>query len=563
MKLSRIKNTGLAAILTGMAVSLAAPDVSHAAMDRPVRLAAGLAQGVAAPHDARITVFKGLPYATAPVGDLRWRPPQAPATWQGVRTADHFGPECPQETRPDEQANMSEDCLYANVWTGAASADEKRPVLVWIYGGGFTNGAGSQPEFDGEGLARKGVIVVTFNYRMGALGFLATPELDMESGHDASGNYGLLDDIAMLKWVKANISAFGGDPDNVTIAGQSAGAGSCGFLAMSPLAKGLFGRAILESHARYPRDLELRYLSVSLRTKAAAEAAGQKFIADKGARSIADMRALPWQALIVSSGASDDTVYTGSTAKPPLFRPVIDGWVLPRGYQDTYDLGTQNDVFIIAGNNKDETGAVPETAFDMLRQPGANPFRPGMPHTSVTLKDYLAYAHEKFGAMAEAFMKLYPAATDQEAALANDAAARDNSRISTWLWGREWTKATSRPVFTYFWTHAPPGPGHDRRGAYHGSEINYVFNNLYATNKPWTDEDRRIADRMSSYWVNFIKTGNPNGPGPDGVNLPVWPQYDAHTPQVMALGDQWQAIPIADPAKIDFWTRFMNKQDAW
>ena len=222
------RSLGLLFALALAAPGLFAPGLARAAIDRPVKLDAGLIAGAASPRDPSISVFRGVPFAAPPVGRLRWRAPQPPAPWTGVRKADRFGPVCPQETRPGDTAAMSENCLYLNVWTGASSAAEKRPVLVWIYGGAFAMGAGSQPEFDGEGLARKGVIVVTFNYRMGSLGFLATPELDRESGHDASGNYGLLDDIAALQWVKRNIAAFGGDPDRVTIAGQSAGAGSCG-----------------------------------------------------------------------------------------------------------------------------------------------------------------------------------------------------------------------------------------------------------------------------------------------------------------------------------------------
>ncbi len=552
--MSNRKNIALltAALLLGVT----APISAYAAISGPVRITSGQLQGVEG-HDASVTVFKGIPYTAPPIGDLRWRAPQVSASWQGVRQAAQFGAICPQELRPDDKTTMSEDCLTANVWTTAASSKEKRPVLVWIYGGAFAAGSGSQNTFDGEGLARKGVVVVTFNYRLGALGFLATPELSQESGHKASGNYGLLDDIALLQWVKANIAAFGGDPDQVTIAGQSAGAGSCGFLSMSPLAKGLFKRAILESHARYSRDLELRYLSVSWRSLASAEAAGVQFSASRGAHSLSELRAMPWQNLIVSGNMPDESVYTGSPAKPPLFRPVVDGWVLPHDYSETYALGAQNNVSIITGNNKDETGAVPETAFAALRAPGQTP-RPGSPHVNVNLADFQSAAKAKFGDMADEFLKLYPASNDDAAALQNNAAARDNSRVSTYLWGTDWAKSVKLPVYTYFWTHAMPGPDRDRRGAFHGSEINYVFNNLYATDAPWTDEDRKIADTMSSYWVNFIKTGNPNGPG-----LSEWPVYETAKPRVMALGDQWGPIPVANNARLDFWKRFMSKQDAW
>ena len=522
---------------------------------------AGLVSG-APGRDPAVTVYKGIPYAAAPVGALRWRAPAPAPGWDGVRKADRFGPACPQPLPPHGPAQaMSEDCLTLNIWSAEDSARAPRPVLLWIYGGGFIEGSGANPEFDGEGLARKGVIVVTFNYRLGALGFLATPALSAEAGrelaHRASGNYGLLDDIAVLAWVKRNIAAFGGDPARVTIAGQSAGAGSVGFMAMSPLAQGLFQRAIAESHARDPRDPELRYLSVSYRLQQQAETDGARFVAAKGAQDLAALRAMPWQQIVEGSNAIDASVETLSSGKPPLFRPVQDGWVVPRTYDATLAAHAQNQVVFIAGNNSDETGAVPESAFAALRA-RTTPPRAGMPQVSVTLAAFQHSAHAKFGAMADAFLALYPATNDDEAARASNAAARDNSRIATWSWARAWAAGSTQPVYTYFWTHAPPGPDAALRGAYHGSEINYVFDNLYATDRPWVAADRQIADRMSSYWANIVKTGNPNGPG-----LPAWPAYDAQAAAVMQLGEGWASIPIATPERIDFWMRFFATQTPW
>jgi para-nitrobenzyl esterase len=522
---------------------------------------AGLVSGVPG-RDPAVTVYKGIPYAAAPVGALRWRAPAPAPAWKGVRKADQFGHTCPQPAESEAAAQaMSEDCLTLNVWTGAQPESKPRPVLVWVYPGGFIQGSGSDPLFDGEGLARKGVVVVTFNYRLGALGFLSTPELSREAGrelgHRASGNYGLLDDIAVLKWVQRNIAAFGGDPKQVTIAGESAGAGSVGFLALSPLAKGLFKRAIAESHARDPRDPELRYLSVSYRQLKPAEEAGVRFVEAKGTRDLAALRALPWQQVVEGSNTIDTSIDTLSTAKPPLFRPVIDGWVLPRTYSATFAARAQNKVVFVAGSNRDETGAVPETAFAALRA-RTGPGRPGMPQVNVTLDAFRHSAQVKFGPLAEEFLKLYPASNDEEAALASNEAARDNSRISTWSWAREWAPGSGQPVYTYFWTHAPPGPDALMRGAYHGSEINYALGNLYATERPWTDEDRRIADTMSSYWANIVKTGNPNGAG-----LPEWPAYDAKAATVMRLGEDWGTMPIATPARADFWLRFFATQKPW
>ena len=527
----------------------------RAAIPEPVHTEAGLVQGIPA-TDSAITVYKGIRYAAPPTGELRWRAPEPPHPWTGVQKADQFGNICPQAQPPRLTLPMSEDCLFLNVWSGASAPSERRPVFVWIYGGGFSGGTGSSPEFDGESLARKGLVVVTFNYRVGALGFLATPELSQESGHRASGNYGLLDDIALLKWVQRNIAAFGGDPTRVTIGGQSAGAGSVGFMSMSPLARGLFQRSIAESHARYPRDPELRYLSVSWRPLRTAESAGVKFAAGRGAHSLQELRAMPWQQLIVDGSVFDPDVDTGSSAEPPLFRPVVDGWVIPLNYSQTYEKGTQNTVEFLAGNNLDETGAVPETAFASLRT--RNEVRPGSPHPNVTLSDYVSAAKRKFGSMADEFLKLYPASTDDEAARANNDAAHDNSRVSTYLWGTEWTRHSRLRVYTYFWTHRPPGPGHDTRGAFHGSEITYVFGNVPASGGPWTDDDRRLANIMSSYWANYVATGNPNGPG-----VPAWPTYDPKSPTVMELGDHFRPIPVASPEKLDFWRRFFMTQSAW
>jgi para-nitrobenzyl esterase len=543
----RICGLGLFLALLGMAGPAAA------ALSGPVRTQSGLLAGVAG-RDPSITVFKGVPFAAPPVGALRWQPPQPVAPWSGVRKADAFGPLCPQAGPPER---MSEDCLHLNVWTGAASGAEKRPVFVWIYGGAFIEGTGANPQFDGEALAKKGVVVVTFNYRLGALGFLATPELSAESGHKTSGNYGLLDDIAVLKWVRQNIAAFGGDPGRVTIGGQSAGAGSVGFLAQSPLAKGLFHRAIAQSHSRHPGDPELRFLSVSWRPLKSAEAAGAAYVESHGAKTIAEFRARPWQKVIENSNLPDMAVDAKSGAKPPIFRPVVDGYVIPASYSETLGKGAQNHVHVLTGNNKDETGAVPETNFERLRASTAPP-RAGAPQANVRLSSLLESAGRKYGPMADEFLKLYPAVDDQQAALASNAAARDTSRSSTFLWASLWTRTVKQPVYTYWWTHAPPGPSHDVAGAFHGSEIPYVFNNVSSPDRPWTDDDRRIGEMVSSYWANYIKTGNPNGPG-----LPAWPAYDARIPRVMELGDNFGPISVTDSVRLGFWKRFFESQDQW
>ena len=444
---------------------------------------------------------------------------------------------------------MSEDCLNLNVWTGATSQNEKRPVYVWIYGGRFAAGSGSDPLFaggevsyDGEGLAQKGLVVVTFNYRNGAFGFLSTPELSEESGHNASGNYGLLDQIAALQWVKKNIAAFGGDPNNVTIGGQSAGSASVLDQVYSPLSKGLFERAIAESGARYPHDPDISTLATSYRTLEDAESEGEKYAQEHNASSLEELRALSVDDLLEGSDVDDENVSgppqpLGNPA-PPLFRPVLDGWVMPTTYAQTLATGSQNDVPIMTGNNLDENGAFPQQ--------------------DVKLADFQSAAKERYGEMVDEFLRLYPASSDEEANQATNDSIRDSSRVSTFLWSNEWAKKAKSPVFTYFWTHAPPGPNHDREGAFHGSEINYIFDNLYATDLPWTDEDRRIADMMSDYLVNFATSGDPNGD-----DLPQWAASDTGSPTTMEVGDDFGPIPVADESKTDFIHRFFDTQKAW
>ncbi|WP_217162049.1 carboxylesterase/lipase family protein [Streptomyces sp. AC512_CC834] len=530
-------------------------------MGRPIAdTEAGRVEGVVC-RDQIVTVFRGIPYAAPPVGDLRWRPPQPPPAWEGTRRADRFGPMCPQP--PTDAAAtgvdvpMSEDCLNLNIWTGAAHRAERRPVLVWIYGGGFREGTGANPRYDGENLARGGLVVVTFNYRLGALGFLATPELSDESGHRSSGNYGLLDCVAALRWVRDNIAHFGGDPDRVTVAGQSAGAGLVNFLAMSPLAKGLFRRAIAQSHARHARDPELRYLSTSYRMRAGAENAGDRYAREHGASTAHDLRSLHWRKLIDGRNPVDTSVDTGGSASPPLFRPVLDGWALPAGYDETYAKGSQNDVDYLTGNNLDESGAVPRTMVAALRG-GRGTVRPGSPAVNVSLDQHVAAARRKFGTLAEEFLRLYPAATDDEAARASSTAARDNSRISTLLWGADWSRHATGTLHTYFWTRRAPAPDGGPRRAGHGSEIDYVFRNPASGTGAWTEEDHETARTVSAYWTNFVATGDPNGSG-----LPRWPAFSPDAGAVMEIGARFWTIPVSDPDRTDFWIRFFRTQHAW
>jgi carboxylesterase type B len=477
-----------------------------AALPDAVRTTAGQISGTRG-SDASITVFKGVPFAAPPVGDLRWRAPKPAAPWQGVRKGAEFGANCMQpivEKRDPwthefmAHGAVSEDCLYLNVWTGAARANEKRPVLVYFYGGGFNEGSGSIAAYDGEGLAKKGLVVVIPNYRVGVLGFLAHPELTKESDRNASGNYGLLDQLAALQWVRDNIAAFGGDPANVTISGQSAGAMSVHAHVLSPLSKGLFHRAIAQSGAlNGPRKLS------------DAEQDGLRFAEMKGVKSVAELRAMSWGQLTArpASGAL------------PRFAPVMDNWLIP-------ESPTPADVPFLTGSNGDEGGAVPHPAvkLDAWRQRAA-----------------------RFNDRAEAFLKLYPAATDEEASAMSNVSARDQARANLYLWALKREQTAKSKIFTYFYTHPLPGPDIEKFGAFHTSEVPYVFNSLSRSDRQFTDADRKLADTISTYWANFARAGDPNGKG-----VPQWPAVTASSAVTMELGDHLRPIPVAEPARLEF-----------
>lgn len=505
----------------------------------PVRIESGLLRGTEARLPS-VTVFKGIPYAASTAGENRWRPPQPPQSWEGVRTADTFGDIAPQhEDVPvagREGIGRSENCLNLNVWTAAASAGERRPVLVWVHGGRFLFGHGSDPNYDGTALADKGLVVVTLNYRTGVFGYLATPELSRESGHDASGNYGLLDIAAALRWVQRNISAFGGDPDRVTMAGQSSGGASTLDLVYSPLAKGLFHRAIVHSAALYPKDPAISTLSPSHRSLRQAEKDGLAYGKARGAATLAQLRALSTQELLDGSDVNDPSL--PGNPPPPLFRPVIDGWVLPANYWTILTSGSQNDVDVLTGNNRDESGV-------KLPQ-------------HITVTEYESRAQAKYGDFSGEFLALYPASTDAEAGEQLNTSLREATRLSTYFWAREWARTAKSPVYTYYWTHVPPGEEGAARGAYHGSEINYFLDNLHAGDLPYTEGDHRTADTLSDYVVNFATSGDPDGSG-----LPHWASVSADSPTTLQIGDGWEPMPLADSVKTDFFRRFFDAQQAW
>lgn len=535
-------------------------------------------QGVTSEFDPNVTVFKGIRFAASTAGENRWRAPQPPATWEGVKICDTFGPECPQKAFGPMVigANHSEDCLSLNVWSPAKSVDEALPVFVWIYGGRFIAGSGSQLAYEGTGLAKKGVVVVTLNYRVGILGFLATPELDEESGVGASGNYGILDQVAALQWVQQNIAAFGGDPTKVTISGQSAGGASCGIHVYSPVSKGLFRAAIPQAGMRDPHDPLLSGLAPAYRSKEKALRQGLETLADKGAANIAEARQMEIAHLISDNNKNDDC-----WGNPPFWRPCIDGYVLPDTYANILAKGLHNDVPVMTGHNADEGGTYADTAF--------------------TVSDLQACALQKYGdELGKRFIELYPAEKDSEALLAWNTQARNNSRVTVAMWAELYAKHAQSPVFGYFYNHAPPVPpgGPDakpgekkkeesdttrprlriyekdvprstytyskmgtggRFGAFHGAEIPYALNNLYAYPEyEWQDDDRAVADQMSTYWSNFVKYMDPNGPqgGAEFVKT--------GSGKIMQLGDGNYGIPLAEsPEREAFCREFLLTQKEW
>jgi para-nitrobenzyl esterase len=514
---------------------LAASAPLFAAIDRPVRVTGGRVEGVAG-RSPSVRAFKGIPFAAAPVGDRRWQAPGPVVPWTGVKRATTFGASCAQRLVADNRPwtyefmthnEVSEDCLYLNVWTPAGSARERRPVFVYVYGGAFTEGSAAVPLYDGEGLASKGIVVVTFNYRLGALGFLAHPGLTATAASHASGNYGLLDQIAALAWVRDNIAAFGGDPHRVTIAGQSAGGMSVHALIVSPLAKGLFHRAIVQSGGS---SVGGGGISTSYRLLADAEADGQRFATAKSASTIAELRKLSWQQILEPL----PTPAGGAPQVPLRFSPIVDGYVVPEPVRDVYAKGHQNDVPTLTGVNLGELGGL---------QPAQAP---------LTAAAFVTRARQRFGPMADAFLALYPANTDAEAADALARSSRDQALASLFLWARERAKTANTPAFLYLWDHTLPGPDASRYGAFHSSELPYVLNTLGASDRPFVDADHRIAELMSSYWVNFATAGTPNGP-----RVPNWSAAGAR-PEVMEVGDTTGPTPVAgNPAIFAFFERLL------
>jgi para-nitrobenzyl esterase len=491
-----------------VAASLAFMSGLHAAVPEPVKTDAGLLCGSPAPAPG-VRVFKGIPFAAPPVGDLRWRAPQPAAKWTGVRTADTFGNVCVQPNGvgrlnvavdlPGSPA-ASEDCLYLNVWTAARSASERLPVMVWIYGGAYTEGAGSSSYNGGEALARKGAVVVTFNYRLGPFGFFSHPELTKESGHNASGNQALLDTIAALKWVQANIAAFGGDSRNVTIFGQSAGAAIAAGLVGSPHAAGLFRRAISESGAWMGLTV------APMRTRQEAEQ-------PMGRRGAPPPVLMPLRELRAKSSDEIARTFIGAGM-------IADGWIIPEDESLTFAQGRQQPVDVLVGSNKDE----------------------GTFAGNTTALAWTTRVRQRWADLADDYLKLYPADGDEEAARSSQMAFRDELAWHMRLYASMQVKRGNR-AYWYCFTHEPPyAPNARNLKATHAVEIPYVFNNLHPprlfpdASSPElasaSAPERALAEQVSSYWVNFARTGDPNGRG-----LPRWPAFAEATAGKPPFGD--------------------------
>lgn len=521
---------GLCVVWLGLLPLLATAQITD-----PLSLKSGLLAGMSG-SDPAVRVYKGVPYAAPPVGDMRWRAPQPLPAWEGTREAVTFSDGCVQNvagSRPPwteafmHQGSVSEDCLYLNVWTAAKDRDERRPVLVYIHGGGFNEGSGSVAVYDGEELAKKGLVVVTINYRVGVLGFLAHSELTAESGHDASGNYGLLDQVAALRWVKQNIAAFGGDPNTVTVAGQSAGAISVYLLTVSSLATGLLHRAIVQSGPGGLASFGLSSTRSLARPLSEAEASGTAFAATKGASSLQALRAMSAAALTAAP----------PPGSPPLrFGPVIDGYFLTDDVSAIYARGGQHDVPMLTGFNADEASAFPG-------------------YGKATVAAFRKAAGERYGASADAFLALYPAATEEEAGTAQKAGQRDVAAVALRRLAAERARTATTDAYLYYFERGIPWPERPEFGAFHTAEVPYVFNTLKHLHRPWEAVDRHLADVMSTYWVNFATEGTPNGEG-----VPEWPAYDAHNVRFMRLGDAIAPKAMPEEAQRLFFEAVLDKE---
>ena len=476
--------------------------------------------------DGQVRVFKGIPYAAPPVGNLRWAPPQPAAKWHETLAATAFGHHCYQ-TNPFADmtfadAGASEDCLNLNIWAPAKAENGTLPVMVWIHGGGYTAGSASEPRHDGQFLARHNVIIVTLNYRLGIFGFFTHPDLAAESPHHAAGNYGLLDQAAALAWVHRNIAAFGGDPNNITLFGESAGSFSVSSLMASPISKNLITKAIGESGAAF-HSSGLTYPTLAKTEQDDADWAKTAL----NAPTLADLRKLSADTILAAASAH-------TTPPPPRFGPVVDGYFLPQSVPEIYAAGNQAHIPLLAGWNADEV----RSAVTM------NPVKP-------TVDSFTAQATKDFGARAPEFLALYTATSDDDAlASAGDFVSDRFIAYSTWAWLEAQVKTGQAPVYRYrFDLAAPADKFHPAgTGAFHSDDIEYVFGTLdtrqQATIRP---EDRALSNEIQLYWTNFARSSNPNGSG-----LTTWNPYGPTEWLVMHLDNPSEGRPDSRRARYLF-----------
>ena len=497
----------LALLLATACAGAASADIGE------VETRSGVLRGFASAHQPGVTVFQGVAFAAPPTGELRWRPPVAPIPFAGVKEAGRIGPACWQARNSDASLyargnlHRSEDCLYLNVFSAAAQPDERLPVLVWYHGGGNTTGHAGPRIFDGANLAARGAVVITANYRLGPLGFMAHPALSAESPAGVSGNYGLLDQLAALEWVRDNVAAFGGDPERVTIFGQSAGGTDVCLLQASPLSEGLIHRVIGQSPVCIKLDTELD------EAHAAGAAWARRLGVDGGdAATLADLRAVPAEQLIATTG--------GASA------PVIDGWLIPDRPYDLFESGAHNRIPVIVGGMSEEYHGLQHAAG---------------PISEAELDEFLTGT---FGGEASAVKANYGAALDRSPLDARKQILGENNfLLDARMWARlvaghgneAWVYYFTRPapVFRLYVADDPDltGNGGERLwGAYHSGDLAYVFDNLDLVGLDWEAADHALADTVADYWVNFAATGNPNGPG-----LPPWPGYDPQADVVQIL----------------------------
>ncbi len=463
-------------------------------------------------NDHSVKIFRGIPFAEPPVGDLRWKPPVPVKPWEGIKKCDRFSASAMQAKpapfamwskefmAPEEP--LSEDCLYLNVWTAASAQAEKRPVIVWIHGGAFTGGSGSVPLYDGEEMAKKGVVFITINYRLGVFGFLSAPELSAESPHKVSGNYGILDQIEALKWVKKNVAVFGGDPGKITIAGQSAGAMSVNELVGSPLAKGLFQRAIAQSGGMFTPDPGFRS------DLSEGEKEGKLLMIKLKVNSLGELRSIPAETLLKEGGRMG---------------PLIDGYVIKSAYP-VFKAHAQNDVPLLTGWNADDLSF----------------FAP-----KLTAEKFKEEAEKRYRNKAADFLKLFPANNDSLALNSQKLISVLSFGGQNYRWAMVQTAFSNKPAYLYYFTRIPPGE--PNFGAFHSAEFGYALNTLKLWNRPFTDYDHKLAEMMSSYWVNFAATGNPNGKG-----LPEWPAFDQKKKMIIEFGDQVSMREVPFRAQLEF-----------